>query len=212
MIEKIKSALKTKYADKGFSEEVFDGVASLASITVTDESQIDAFVNNAEVGLKSFQSETDRRVNQIQSERDRLKNELESKQDPPEPPKPTGPTGNDDIPDYVKELQKKIEGLESQKQQEQQLQNQAVMKAEAKRKMIEKGVKESSCDEILDAISISEGETVDSLAEKGVEKNNKWQSLYTPEAGPVQNPSISDEADSAVEEFFKKKAAEKDNS
>lgn len=104
---KIFEALKTKYANLGFSKEVFEGVATQLSTFITEEDKIATAVEGAESMLKSFQSFADSRVNSFKTESDKYKTEaeqlktrlaeLEKKQEP----KPK----TEDIPDYVKALQ-----------------------------------------------------------------------------------------------------------
>lgn len=99
---KIFEALKTKYANLGFSKEVFEGVATQLSTFITEEDKIATAVEGAESMLKSFQSFADSRVNSFKTESDKYKTEaeqlktrlaeLEKKQEP----KPK----TEDIPDY----------------------------------------------------------------------------------------------------------------
>lgn len=217
MIEKIKSALKTKYPSMGFSDEAFNGVASLVSKIVTDESQIVAVVDGAESSLKGFQGEVDRRVNVINGEKtqlqaDKLALEEKLKVTPTPPVTPVaGQEGDSKILEVVQELQKKIEGFETKQTQEQMLQSQTVLKDTAKKSMLEKGITESSCDEILKNVTISEGETVETLTAKGVEKNNHWQSLYTPQGGQVPQPQGGGDPESVMKDFFAAKKAENES-
>jgi len=60
MKPKILSALKTKYANKGFGEKAFDGVAEFLSKTVTDEANIETAIAGVEVLLTGFQSDADK--------------------------------------------------------------------------------------------------------------------------------------------------------
>ena len=60
MKTKILSALKTKYANLGFSAKALDGVASVLEKTVTEETQIEDAVNGVEGLLRVFQADNDR--------------------------------------------------------------------------------------------------------------------------------------------------------
>lgn len=59
MKNKIKDALKQKYANLGLGDEVFDRVASSVETIVTDDT-LTQFVNGAENLLKKFQSDADK--------------------------------------------------------------------------------------------------------------------------------------------------------
>lgn len=59
MKQKIKEALKQKYANLGLSDEVFDRVASSVETIVTDET-LETFVGGAESLLKKLQSDADK--------------------------------------------------------------------------------------------------------------------------------------------------------
>jgi len=96
MKQKILTALKTKYANKGFGEKALDGVADFLSKTVTKEEDIEAAVSGIESMLTSFQSETDR----LRTENATLKKEVEDKKKADEPGKKTE-TKDDDIQKMV---------------------------------------------------------------------------------------------------------------
>lgn len=59
MRDKIKSALKNKYANLGFSDKVLDKVATYLEASTTKEEDIDNAVNGVEPLLQSFQSDFD---------------------------------------------------------------------------------------------------------------------------------------------------------
>lgn len=94
---KIISALKTKYANRGFGDKAFDGVAEYLSKTVTEESQIEDAVTGVDGLLKTFQGEVDnvrREKTTLQKELD----ELKAKGDPaPAPPKEDKKPEGDDL-------------------------------------------------------------------------------------------------------------------
>lgn len=83
MKQKILTALKTKYANKGFGEKALDGVADFLSKTVTKEEDVEAAVSGIESMLTSLQSETDR----LRTENATLKKEVEDKKKVDEPGK-----------------------------------------------------------------------------------------------------------------------------
>lgn len=213
MIEKIKSALKTKYQSMGFSDEAFNGVASLVSKIVTEESQIAAVVDGAEVSLKGFQSDVDRRVNAINGEKtqleaDKLALEEKLKESPKPPSTPqVGNEGDSKILEVVQELQKKIEGFETKQTQEQQLQSKNALLESAEALMIKEGVNQKFVRQALNNVELAEGETAETLGAKGVAEHNKLQSLYSPSAG---QPYTSDDTGgkSIIELYAEKKGAE----
>lgn len=108
MKEKIFEALKTKYANLGFSTTVLEGVATQLSAFVTEEDKIATAVEGAEQVLKSFQSFADSRVNAFKTESDKYKNEAEQlkmKLAELEKGKGTPTPQGDDVPEYVKQMQ-----------------------------------------------------------------------------------------------------------
>ena len=62
MIEKIKQALKTKYATLGLGEKAFDGVAEFLVKTVTEDAQVETAIEGVSGMLTSFQTETSNRA------------------------------------------------------------------------------------------------------------------------------------------------------
>ncbi len=80
MKTKILSQLKTKYANLGFGEKAFDGVADYLSKTVTEESQIEAAIAGVEPLLKAFQGDVDK-VRTEKSELQKQYDELKAKQE-----------------------------------------------------------------------------------------------------------------------------------
>jgi len=73
MKSKILLALKTKYANKGFGDKAFDGVAEFLSKTVTDEAGIETAIAGVEVLLTGFQSEADK----VRTEKSALQKQLD---------------------------------------------------------------------------------------------------------------------------------------
>ncbi len=86
MKEKLLAALKTKYANLGFTDKAFDGVANFLVATVTEDSQVDNAVSGVEPLLKSFQGDVDSRVNAAIE-----KTKKEMGVDPPKPGDPNQP-------------------------------------------------------------------------------------------------------------------------
>lgn len=87
MKNKLFTALKTKYANLGFGDKAFDGVAELLSKTVADESGIDTAVASAEPWLRFMQSETDKLRTRI--------SDLERRAPAPTPAPDPAPAPND---------------------------------------------------------------------------------------------------------------------
>ena len=73
MKQKLISALKTKYANRGFGDKAYDGVAEFLSKTVTEEAQIEDAVTGVDGLLKAFQGEADK----VRGEKAALQKELE---------------------------------------------------------------------------------------------------------------------------------------
>lgn len=215
MKEVIKSALKTKFSNLGLSEAAFDGVATLIGITITEESQIAAVVDKAESSLKGFQADVDRRVTDLSGKNRELEAEnLKLKENkPPVPTPPTTPIvggADSETLELIKSLQETVKGITDRDVQDRTLKANSELMASAKAKMIEKGIESSSCDKILGMVGIAEGETVDTLSEKGVSEYNGLKQLFTPEGnGPIK-PQNTDGKD-AMASFMAKKAAEKED-
>lgn len=73
MKEKITTALRTKFAQMGFGEKAFDGVADYLSKTVTEESQIETAIGGVEGLLKAFQGDIDK----VRGENSALKKQMD---------------------------------------------------------------------------------------------------------------------------------------
>lgn len=120
MKDKIKSELKTKYADLGLSDTQIEGIAAILAVSVNSDEGMEKAVAAAEPLLKSMQSENDRqRTAAAQAEKqlkeltEKLK-ELENRQQPPNPPK-GGKGGKDEpeVPEYIKALMEKMNSVTS---------------------------------------------------------------------------------------------------
>lgn len=211
MIEKIKSAVKIKFQHLGLSEEALNGAASLVSITVTEESQIAGIVDKMEPALKGIQSDVDRRVNVLNGEKTRLETDklaLEEKLKgiTPSPTPPIVGEPDSKLAEQLKAMQETLVGLQNKQTQDKQRQEQSVISEAARKLMIKEGVDEGSCDVTLDLVSISEGETAETLAAKGVERFNSLQKHFTPGAGAPRTPDGSSVEDAQTEYFAKRQA------
>lgn len=114
---KILNLLKTKYANLGFGDKAFDGVADYLSKTVTKEEEIETATGGVEQLLKAFQSDTDKvrtELTQTKSALEELKKKTPEQQKT-DPPKPDG-----DEPAWFKawkeEQTKKLDALEKENQ------------------------------------------------------------------------------------------------
>lgn len=117
MKEKILSALKTKYANLGFGDKAFDGVAEFLSKTITKEEEVETGIAGVEMLLKAFQGDIDK----VRTELSTKTKELEDlKKKSPVPPNPEPPKPADDEPAWFKswkeEQTKKLEALEKENQ------------------------------------------------------------------------------------------------
>lgn len=80
MKELILKALKTKYANKGFSAKTLEQMAEYLSGQVTEEAQIDNAVSGADGIMSVFQSEIDRRVNETRTQQQQQSQQQQSQQ------------------------------------------------------------------------------------------------------------------------------------
>jgi len=108
---KILQALKTRYANLGFGDKAFDGVADFLSKTVTKEEDIETATAGVELLLKAFQGDIDK----VRTELTQKNKELEELKKKPEPQKP-----DPDEPAWFKtfkeEQAKKLDALEKENQ------------------------------------------------------------------------------------------------
>ena len=119
MKAKILSELKTKYANLGFGDKAFDGVADYLSKTVTKEEDIETAISGVEPLLKAFQGDTDKvrtDLSALKRERDELKREKAEweKSNPKKEEKKDVPDDIDAklqklIAEHVKPLQDKLD-------------------------------------------------------------------------------------------------------
>lgn len=114
MKQKILNALKQEYKNLGVSDGAFDGVASLLTKTITEESGIADGVKDASVSslLKSIQSDVDKE----RTEKSRLRAELEKKPQEPTKSEPKSePNPNDELMKQIKEMREELAGLRADK-------------------------------------------------------------------------------------------------
>lgn len=114
---KILAQLKTKYANLGFGDKAFDGVADYLSKTVTKEEDIETATAGVEPLLKAFQGDVDK----VRTELAQKKTELEElKKKSTEPGKTDPPKPDPEEPAWFKtwkeEQTKKLEAIEKENQ------------------------------------------------------------------------------------------------
>ena len=91
MKDKILSALKTKYANLGFGEKAFSGVADYLASSITEEAQIETAITGVENLLKAFQGDIDKQRTEkaeLQKQLEELKAKQVSEGAPKDEPKP----------------------------------------------------------------------------------------------------------------------------
>lgn len=156
MKEKILAALKTKFANLGFGDKAFTGVAEFLSTTVTEETQIETAIAGVEPLLKAFQGDTDSRVTSALAKQ---KAELEKKPDAAAEAaakaaaEAAAKTG--DIPQWAKDMQAKLEAYEKKE-------SQANLSKQLRDKLKEKGVTESFLKRT--ALTVENESEIDKLA------------------------------------------------
>jgi hypothetical protein len=103
MKTKILEALKTKYKTLGFTDKAFEGVAEYLSKSVTKDEEVDATVAGAELLLKAFQGDVDKRVTDALST---AKTQWQAEQSPKPAAEKNKPDKDDDkgAPDWVKTI------------------------------------------------------------------------------------------------------------
>lgn len=215
MKEKILNALKTEYKNLGLSAKAFDGVAEFYSKTITEESQIEEKIKEAEPMLKMIQGEADRVRNDSQSSKtelekqiEELKEKLEAK--PTDPTKPNGGDGKGENAELA-ELKATLLGLQEKLEEGDKASIKQAALETAKNIMLEKGVDKKLCDKMLSLATLeySETDTAEVIAERGVKEYNEFVTGFTPEAGVVES-SVQGGGDTALQGYFATKKAEKE--
>lgn len=212
MKEKILNALKTKYSNLGLSDKALDGVAEFYSKTVTEESKIDEVVGSLEPVLKSMQSEADRARTDSQSKKSELEAkiaELQGQLEGKSNPKPPASGGGEDDKSLAEltELKNQFQSIQDKISQADKAQADKALKSAAKELMVKSGVNKDMCDDMLGDITISEGDTAETLSTKGVEKFNYFKTKFTPQAG-IPQQSQNQGGVSSLDEYFSAKKAE----
>jgi len=213
MKEKFLNALKTKYKNLGLSDKAFDGVAEFYLKTITEESQIEAKVLEAEALIKAVQVEADRvrtdstvKKTELEKKIEELKVELEKKVNPK--PNPDGGADGDDA-----EL-KALKGVVDQLQNKLTTADKAALKQanleKARAIMLEKGVDEKLCDKALSlaTVNYAEADTPESIAERGVNEYNDLSSVLNTGAGDPNASVGGGIGDEEISDLFAKKKAE----
>lgn len=131
MKEKILPALKTKFKDFGFSAKTLEQVAEYLGQSVQDDTAIEPAVNGAEILLKAFQSEIDKRVAAVTPKPD-------PKPEPkPEPtPEPVNNKPEDALAKALEQINKRLEMFERKEQA-------AALQGKVNAALKEKGIPES---------------------------------------------------------------------
>lgn len=217
MKEKILQALKTKYANKGFSARTLESMADHLATTVTEETQIDNAVSGVEPVLSIFQSEIDNRVNAAVA---KAKSDAQQPQNPPanpnqggvNPPKPD----TADMPAWAKAI---IDANEAMQKSLASLQGDQIMKTRSqtlseklatapdvfKNKILKdfSRMKFDNDDEFQTYLQETEEDikqVVQSTADEGLGMFPK----------PNQSQGSTENVNTAVETWAKKKVAEKE--
>lgn len=111
MKEKLIAALKNKYPNLGFSDKTMDNVGDYLSQTVTEEQGIEPAVNGAELLLKAFQGDIDRRVADAITK-------VKGEQKKPEPLTEKNQEHKpEEVPTWAKGLFDKLEAFERKEEQ-----------------------------------------------------------------------------------------------
>lgn len=167
MREKIKDALRTEYANTGFSEAVLDGVAALLEKTISGEDGIADAVKSegAKAVFTARQSELDR----LRTEKSALQKELEGFKAKPkdgtekEQEKDKGAEVSPDLKEALKavaDLTARLDGMERKRQSERTL-------AEAKKILADGGASNAAVlDLVMKDASLSDGEDSAKAAER----------------------------------------------
>lgn len=110
MKEKILLALKAKYKNLGFSDATFDTVAAYLAASVTEEDQIDNSLAGVETLLKSFQSDTERRIAAAKKEKEKKDEEQKTN-----PETKVEPSVDNAVLEMLKEMKAEITSLKAGK-------------------------------------------------------------------------------------------------
>lgn len=209
MKEKIKEALKTKYANLGLSDNAFNGVAAVIAKTVKEESEIVTAVSDVDTLnlLKGFQSEVDSyrtKSSKYEKELEELRKKAETK------PVETKPK-DDDVPEYIKQIQSQLEELKSKDKAENDSEKLNSLKSQAKVELEKKGIKGGLCDKYLKDVSLTDDLTVEKLIERGESEHNFFLSELSGDgSGKPFVPAGNGDGKSGVDSFLERKKAERE--
>lgn len=209
MKEKIKEALKTKYANLGLSDNAFSGVAAVIAKTVKEENEIVTAVSDVDTLnlLKGLQGEIDSyrtKSSKYEKELEELKKKAETK------PVETKPK-DDDVPEYIKQIQSQLEELKSKDKAKNDSEKLNSLKSQAKVELEKKGIKGGLCDKYLKDVSLTDDLTVEKLIEKGESEHNFFLSELSGDgSGKPFVPAGNGDGKSGVDSFLERKKAERE--
>lgn len=182
---KILESLKTLYADKGFGDTAYDGVADFLAKTITKEDEIETAVKGVGDLLKAFQSDIDK----VRTENARLKKEDEKKETPKEKEDKEKETKVDeDKPLTRKELLEILNQSSEKAQKEKAFES---LKTTALKNLEKKGVKGATATKLANQIQYKEDLTLDEIEKSIQTEYDEIKSDFTPEAGRPQGGSGS---------------------
>ena len=209
MKEKIKEALKTKYANLGLSDNAFSGVAAVIAKTVKEENEIVTAVSDVDTLnlLKGLQGEIDSyrtKSSKYEKELEELRKKAETK------PTETKPK-DDEIPDYAKKILERFEKLDEQDKAKNDFEKLSSLKSQAKVELEKKGIKGRLCDKYLKDVSLTDDLTVEKLIEKGESEHNFFLSELSGDgSGKPFVPAGNGDGKSGVDSFLERKKAERE--
>lgn len=209
MKEKIKEALKTKYANLGLSDNAFSGVAAIIAKTVKEENEIVTAVSDVDTLnlLKGLQGEIDSyrtKSSKYEKELEELKKKAETK------PVETKPK-DDDVPEYIKQIQSQLEELKSKDKAKNDSEKLNSLKSQAKVELEKKGIKGGLCDKYLKDVSLTDDLTVEKLIERGESEHNFFLSELSGDgSGKPFVPAGNGDGKSGVDSFLERKKAERE--
>ena len=211
MKEKIKEALKTKYANLGLSDNAFSGVAAIIAKTVKEENEIVTAVSDVDTLnlLKGLQGEIDSyrtKSSKYEKELDELRKKSDSdKKDDKKDKK------DDEIPDYAKKILERFQKLDEQDKAKNDSEKLSSLKSQAKVELEKKGIKGGLCDKYLKDVSLTDDLTVEKLIEKGESEHNFFLSEISGDgSGKPFVPAGSGDGKSGVDSFLERKKAERE--
>lgn len=113
MKEKLLQALKTKYSNLGFSEKTMEQVSEYLGQTVTEETGIEPAINGAELLLKAFQGDIDKRVTEAVT---KVKGE-QRKAEPSTQTQQKDKDQQDEVPSWAKGILQRLDAFEAKESQ-----------------------------------------------------------------------------------------------